>query len=74
MNPSKEEIRDQYQKLHQNLSNRFYIDQTIEKEQFDALHAQLGTDYENELRAFGYIIEPGPTLEERVKALEDKLK
>ncbi len=68
------EIRESYQEAHSELSKRYYKGQGMSKVEFDHQHGNLWADMESELIAKGFITPPGPSLEDRIKALEDKVQ
>lgn len=77
------EIKANHKELHDSLSEDYYKNKLMSKEDFDFLHGQNWNDMEAELIAKGYRKPPEPVkdplaeltaLEARVKLLEDKLK
>ena len=67
-------IQEYYKMLHDDLTERYYSDPDNfpgGKEAFDHEHADNWVVMEARLVAEGYHQLPGPTLEERVKALEN---
>ena len=72
--PSEQELRDDYLAVHDYLSEKYYAGEKTEelKRAFNSAHAQNWADFEAAMVAEGYYQLPGPTIEDRVKALEDK--
>lgn len=72
---NEQEIINEYSKRHEDLSQEYYNDPDNYpggKEAFDYTHGNIWKDMEAHLVLEGYRQLPGPTIEERVKALEDK--
>lgn len=81
--PAEHEIRTRYKVLHDDLSNRYYKNHELSKEEFDTQHGKIWTDMEAELIAEGYITPPEPArdlaaeidvLKVKVDELEKKVK
>ena len=69
-----EEIVTEHQLIHAELSAEYYADPESwpgGQKAFDAVHGENWTHMDEMLIAEGYLEPPGPTLEDRVKALED---
>ena len=58
--PTKEEIKTSHKEIHDNLSEDFYQNKLMPKEDFDFLHGQNWNDMEDELIAGGYKKLPEP--------------
>jgi len=74
--PSKQEIIEDYTTLHDELTRRYYSDPNNfpgGKDEFDRQHGLIWKNMEADLVAEGYHQLPGPTLEERVTALEARI-
>lgn len=69
-----EEIVKEHLAIHDEITLEYYADPAAYeggKKAFDAVHGENWTHMCEMLIAEGYLDPPGPTLEERVKALED---
>jgi len=70
---SAEEIRSFYKEAHDTLTETYYKDPDNfpgGKKAFDEAHAEIWNTLDEELMVRGLIEPPGPTLEDRVTALE----
>lgn len=71
---NKEEIIQEHTEIHAEISAEYYADPEKHpggKKAFDAVHGENWRHMDEMLIAEGYLDPPGPTLEDRVKALED---
>jgi hypothetical protein len=72
-----QEIRDFYKEAHDILTEQYYSDKDNfpgGKEAYDQAHAEVWRTMDQELLASGYLKPAGPSLEERVAALEERFK
>ena len=66
-----EDIKNRFKNQHQELSDRYYKEKELSKEQFDWLHGHLWSDMEAELTEAGYLLPLEVlSLSDRVAALE----
>jgi hypothetical protein len=73
---TEDELRGFYKEAHDELTRQYYSDKEGfpgGKKAFDEAHAEIWTTMDQELIAGGFMELPGPSLEDRVKALEDKV-
>lgn len=72
---TEEEIRARYKKIHDELSEDYYKNHLMSKEDFDYLHGQNWIDMEAELIAEGYLKPPEPVrdLEAEIDKINKKL-
>ena len=73
------EIRTSHKNLHDSISEDYYKNKLMSKEDFDYLHGQNWTDMETELITEGYVKIPEPPRDlekeiDELKARIDKLK
>lgn len=76
MSRTKEEIEQYHKQSHDELTRVYYsnpADFPGGKEAFDFQHGVIWSAMKHELIEAGYLVPAGPTIEERIKALEDKL-
>lgn len=76
MSRTAKEIKAFYKEAHDILTETYYQDKEGfpgGKKAFDLAHAEIWQTMDADLIAEGHAEPPGPTLEERVKALEEKL-
>ncbi len=76
---SESDIKTTPKEIHDNLSEDYYKNKLMSKEDFDYYHGQNWTDLENELMAEGYIKPPEPVRDlaaeiDELKAEIEKLK
>ena len=68
------EIRSEHKEIHDEITAEYYLgpkNYPGGKKGFDAVHGENWQHMEEMLIAEGYMDPPGPSLEDRVKALED---
>lgn len=79
--PTEAEIKAKYKELHDSLSEDYYENHLMSKEEFDIQHGKIWNDMELELIAKGYLTLPEPPrdlakemdkLKVRLKKLEVK--
>ncbi|MCP8308680.1 MAG: hypothetical protein H3Z53_05335 [archaeon] len=52
--PTREEINQKYQKIHDDITREYYENHSIDEQTFNQLHGQNWQDHENELIQYGY--------------------
>ena len=74
--PTKAEARTKYKETHDNLSEDYYKNKLMSKEDFDYYHGQNWDDMESELIAEGHLTIPEPPrdLAAEIDDLRAKLK
>jgi hypothetical protein len=73
---TEDEIRLFYKEAHDELTRQYYSDPDHfpgGKKAFDEAHGEIWQTMDQDLIAGGFLEPPGPSLEERVTALEDKV-
>lgn len=53
--PTRKQIKEFYQKLHNDITVKFYREHSLTREQFDAQHKQCWEDYRNEMFVNGFM-------------------
>ena len=76
--PTEKEIKDTHKQLHDNLSEDYYQNKLMSKEDFDYYHGQNWDDMEAKLIVEGHLTRPEPTRDlaaeiDELKARLDKI-
>lgn len=77
MPESAEDIKQFYKEAHDVLTKTYYADPDNfpgGKKAFDEAHAEIWTTLDAALVAAGHMAPPGPSLEDRVNDLEERIK